>query len=113
MPPDYWLDTNSYIDPSRRFYAFDIAPGYWNAIEAQADAGVIKSPQKVIEELLHNSALPDGSRDALGRWVAARQQVLGVEPVPAVQAAFTEIADYVQSTYQPVHVQTFLGGADP
>jgi len=73
----------------------------------------VKSPRLVIEELLHNGTRPDGSRDDLAEWVAARQQFLTAEPAPSVQASFTEIADYVRATYQAVHVQTFLRGADP
>ena len=113
MPAEYWLDTNSYIDPSRRFYAFDIAPSYWTAIEDQARSGIVKSPRLVIDELLHNGTKPDGSRDELGEWVAARQELLAAEPTRSVQASFSEIADYVRATYQVVHVQTFLRGADP
>lgn len=48
----YLIDTNIFIESARRFYAFDICPGFWEFLEkrcSQTDS--IKSISKVYDEI--------------------------------------------------------------
>lgn len=35
MADKYVFDTNSFVEAYRKFYAFDIAPGYWRRFERE------------------------------------------------------------------------------
>jgi len=106
--PDFWLDSDSFITPNRGPYAFDIAPGFWAFLERVAGEGVIASSRLVYEEL-HG-----GTGDDLSNWAEAmNERGFFVDPDAGVQAAFQEIADYVNNRYPPHQAAHFLGGADP
>ncbi|WP_434181414.1 DUF4411 family protein (plasmid) [Clavibacter michiganensis] len=64
----YLLDTNVFIEAKNRYYAFDLAPGFWEWLEADAAAGVIGS----IEEV--NGELAAGADD-LARWAQAHPEM--------------------------------------
>jgi len=51
----YILDTNVFIEAAKRYYALDFAPGFWNALVAQATNGRVMSIDKVKNEL-HSSS---------------------------------------------------------
>lgn len=105
--PDYWLDSDSLIDSSKRFYHPDIVPGFWTFVEQKADEGVIASCLRVYEEL-------QNVQDELSKW-ATKVNARGffVAPDPSVQAAFGEIADHVKNNYSDHNASEFLDGADP
>ena len=48
--PRFWLDTNVFITSKNTFYGFDIAPGFWEFIEQQAESGEIAAPALVFDE---------------------------------------------------------------
>ena len=102
----YCLDTNVYIEAHRRYYAFDIAPGFWDAFADWAAQGIICSPLPVYDEISH-------SKDKLAEWAKNNQASLVVTPGEATVAAYGEIADLVERCYEPQHVQVCLNGADP
>ena len=85
-----------------------IAPGFWSFLEQKANEGTIASSRLVYQEL-HN-----GAEDELRAWAEARKDGgLFVEPDSHVQAAFQEIADYVNANYPLHQAAQFLSGADP
>jgi hypothetical protein len=103
----FWLDASVLIEAKRRYYAFDLAPGFWQLLDQQCDAHVIKSPLEVFHELAD-------SGDDLSDWAKARRNGnLFVEPDDAVQEALREIADYVIGYYSEASANDFLDGADP
>ena len=53
MPPTtvYVLDSNIFIEAKRRYYAFDLCPGFWDALVWQHGQGVITSVDRVKAEL--------------------------------------------------------------
>jgi Domain of unknown function (DUF4411) len=103
----FWLDANVFIEAKRRYYAFDLAPGFWTVLEQQCEAQVIKSPFEVFRELAD-------SGDDLTEWAKAhRDGDLFVEPDDVVQAALRDIADFVTGTYIEAAATRFLDGADP
>ena len=102
----YCLDTNVYIEAHRRYYAFDIAPGFWEGLSRLVERQTICSSVLVFEEIAD-------SDDELAQWASANKGVLFVQPDEAAQDAYREIADLVERLYEPQHVQKFLSGADP
>lgn len=60
------LDANVFIEAHRRYYAFDICPGYWAALIAHHGGGRLCSIDRVKDEL-------DAQADALSQW--AQQQL--------------------------------------
>jgi len=102
----YCLDANVYIEAHRRYYAFDIAPGFWEAFAEWATQGVIRSPLPVYGEITL-------SKDQLAEWATAHKESLFVVPDESTVSAYGGIADLVVRHYEPQHVQVFLSGADP
>jgi len=60
----YCLDTNIFIEAHRRYYAFDIAPPFWNALADWGAQRVICATKAVYEDLANNN-------DELSGWVKA------------------------------------------
>jgi hypothetical protein len=56
----YVLDTNVFIDAANRYYAFDIAPGFWDSLALLAQIGSVRSIDRVYQELSrHEDGLYD------------------------------------------------------
>lgn len=104
----YCLDANVFIEAHRRYYAFDIAPGFWNGLARLIDSQVICSPSLVYKELLNADF-----EDRLVDWAKTNKDALFVEPDEATQDVYSQIADMVARVFEPQHVQIFLSGADP
>ena len=102
----YCLDANVYIEAHRRYYAFDIAPGFWDAFSDWAAQGIILSPLPIYDEIAH-------TKDQLAEWAKAHKESLFVDPDESTVTAYSEIADLAVRHYEPQHVQVFLKGADP
>jgi len=60
--PVYVLDANVFIEAARRYYAFDVAPAFWNGLVHHAARGGIKSIDKIKQELERVS-------DDLADWI--------------------------------------------
>jgi predicted nucleic acid-binding protein len=107
--PEFWLDADSFIEPKKGPYGFDIAPGFWKFLEQKASEGIIASSSLVYEEL------HDEVEDELSEWAEAQKDSgrLFIDPDPEVQATFKEIADYVNARYRYHQASAFLKGADP
>jgi hypothetical protein len=58
----YVIDTNVFIEAKRRYYAFDLCPGFWNALCWQHGTGSVRSIDRVFKEV------EDGADD-LADWV--------------------------------------------
>lgn len=53
--PTYILDANVFIEAARRYYAFDLAPRFWETLTEHATKGRIKSIDRVRHELEHGN----------------------------------------------------------
>lgn len=106
--PEFWLDTNSLVTPSRGPYRFATVPRFWEFLEEKAKAEVIASSEFVLKELL-------GSGDELEQWAKRQQDTLFWEAQKPVQDKLGEIADGVNANirYAQHNVARFLRGADP
>ena len=109
MPPEYWLDANVLIESKKRWYRFDVVPGFWSFLDAQWQQGRLAAPIRVYEELAERSD------DDLAQWAKERQGTpLFVEPSQEVQTLLREVAEYVENTYGNTKAtRDFLDGADP
>lgn len=64
----YVLDSNIFIEAKQRYYAFDVCPGFWEALVWQHGQGRIVSVDRVKMEL-------EGFRDDLSAWVTTTMPV--------------------------------------
>ena len=60
----YVLDSNVFIEASRRYYGHDFAPAFWTALEANAKAGKVLTIDRVELEL-------NKMKDDLSTWMQA------------------------------------------
>lgn len=104
---DFWLDTDSFIQPKDGPYGFDIAPGFWDFLKKKAREGIIASSSEVYKELKQGE-------DDLLHWARQQQDEIGffTEPDPIVQTIYREIAAYVNKKYPQHQSEAFLTGAD-
>jgi hypothetical protein len=63
----YILDTNVFIEAANRYYAFDIAPPFWDSLLQHADNGLIESIDWVKKELEKGKG-KEGEEDELAIW---------------------------------------------
>jgi Domain of unknown function (DUF4411) len=106
--PPYWLDANIFIEANNTFLNMEIAPSFWIWLEHKLKAGVLISSSLVYAEIVSKD-------DALKKWASVRKGAYWPEPDPDVQAAYREIAKYVEDKYEnssPAKVGEFLAKAD-
>lgn len=105
MPP-YWLDADVYIQAKNGPFRFEWVPGFWDFLAKQFDAGNIKSPKKVYDELTDYS-------DLLASWCRRmRHRGICVTANKNVQECYGKIANHVHAKH-PAHLANeFLKGGD-
>ena len=57
----YVFDANVFIEAARRYYAFDLAPRFWESLVEHANNGRIESVDRVKQEL-------ERGKDELAEW---------------------------------------------
>ncbi len=60
-PPRYVLDADVFMTAARSYYAFDVAPGFWQGLIQQASSGHVLSIDHVKQEI-------DRGKDELTQW---------------------------------------------
>lgn len=101
----FCLDANVFIQAHRFYYAFDIAPSFWEGLLFHAENGNICSPIAVFHEI--------SGDDELAQWVKEYRTILFEEPDDQINDIFAQIANYVSENYEPHQIAEFLDGADP
>ncbi len=105
--PNFWLDSSMFIEAKNGNLGFDIAPGFWKAMDRKASEGQLASSLLVYHELV------DDSDDELSRWAKDRKESrLWVVPDKLVQTKYAIIAEYVAQTYRAEEVAKAFKGAD-
>src|SRR2546429_8670541 len=90
--PIYWLDTNVFIQAKNGPYKFKVFGVFWAFLHEQIEAGTIRCPKMVYQEIVNN----EEPRDNLANWIKTRRQSgLFVDPNADVQNAMTTVADHV------------------
>jgi hypothetical protein len=105
--PKYWLDADVFIQASRKWYKFDSVPRFWVFMDEQLEAGTIRCPKLVFDDLIKGT-------DHLATWVKARKQ--NGLCVPLSEDVFTEynkIVDYInESGHLPHQANEFYAASD-
>ena len=103
----FWIDTNVLVQAKNDYYAFDIAPGFWDFIATNAKLGILRSPIGVYTEIAKGG-------DELTAWANTIKTInLFVSPDQLTQSHFKDIANYVNKSYEQLFSKPFLAGADP
>jgi predicted nucleic acid-binding protein len=101
----FLLDSNVFIEAKNRYYAFDLAPGFWEWLDSASDAGVIGSVDEVGQELTRGD-------DDLAEWARRRSDVFRPTDTAVVEK-LTELSLWVTSAgYTAAAVSEFLSVAD-
>jgi len=100
----YLLDTNVLIEAKNRYYAFDIAPGFWAWLERAHDQGLVCSIEAVRNELL-------AGNDELSVW--ARRNADFFRPLDqATTRHFAPLAAWANArNFTPAAIAAFTGNA--
>lgn len=104
----YLFDANVFITAARLYYAFDLAPGVWEWLAAQGDAGNIGSIPRVKAELT-------GSDDPLTDWAKARPDSFWIAESAETLVSASLLASWAMSddlAYTSAAKDEFLASAD-
>ncbi len=102
------LDANVFIQASRRHYAFDIAPRFWDSLLHHAANGEVRSIDRVLEEL-------ERGKDDLAAWAHDNfNSFFDTTDDGAVIQTFSDIMVWVhaQSQFLDAAKADFARGAD-
>ena len=111
MPTDkkYLLDANVFIEAKRRYYAFDLCPGFWECLVSHHQSASVQSIDRVEQEL-------DLGGDDLKEWVASVMPptCFASSDDPAVITEYSQMQTWVQSHAQflPQAKAEFAAAAD-
>ena len=99
--PKYLLDANVFIEAARRYYAFDLVPGFWESLIQSASRDSIGSVDRVKQEL-------EQGNDDLAEWVKNdfNDAFISTNTEDVIQT-FAEIMEWVEAQKQ------FSGAAKP
>lgn len=107
----YLLDTNVFIEASRHYYAFDLAPRYWTWLSAEHHKGTIGSVDMVRGEIV-----PQGKNagDELSRWAADMPEGFWQSCADVSQslAKLAQWADSGPNQFTSGAIDAFFGAAD-
>lgn len=105
----YLLDANAFMEASRLYYSFKIAPGYWSWLVARFQAGQISSVEAVYDEIT-------AGKDELVTW--AKGGSLGGFWLPDTEDSLASAADvatwatHEDRPFKQSAVDEFMASAD-
>lgn len=77
-PPTFVLDANVFIEAHRRYYAFDLCPGFWECLLHHYAGARLVSIDRVRDEILAGDALEDWVKNQAPRGFFASSRDLAV-----------------------------------
>ena len=104
----YILDANVFIEAARRYYAFDIAPPFWESLVHHASNGRIRSIDRVKHEL-------ERGKDTLAEWATTEfNDAFASTNEDDIIEAYSEIMSWVQAQnrFTDAAKADFASGAD-
>ena len=104
----YVLDANVFIEAARRYYAFDLAPPFWENLIYHAASGRIRSIDRVRAEL-------ERGNDELATWVMGDfSDGFASTDEEDIISSYTEVMDWVygQDQFSDAAKADFASGAD-
>ena len=98
----YVVDANVLIEAKNRYYAFDLAPGFWKWLERVNEGGAVCSIDPIFEEIIKGD-------DELKMWAREHRSFfcpIGQGPVKH----FSRITQWaVSQNYSPAALSAFTG----
>lgn len=92
--PAFVLDANVFIEAARRYYAFDLAPKFWESLVTYAGNGRVQSIDRVQLEL-------ERGKDELATWASGYfGHAFTSTDEPDIIECFSEIMSWVQAQAQ-------------
>jgi hypothetical protein len=104
----YLLDANAFMEANRLYYAFDIAPGFWNWLGDNSLARKVGSIDAVKDEITAGTG-------ELVTWAASRPTAFWVADTNEVVAGMAELAAWANDParqYRQEAVNEFMASAD-
>lgn len=104
----YVLDANVFIEAARRYYAFDLAPRFWEILISHAEQGRIRSIDRVKKEL-------ERGNDELACWAKEEfTQSFVSTNNGEIMGSYADIMTWVQNhnQFSDAAKADFAGGAD-
>lgn len=106
----YLIDSNIFIEAKNRYYAFDLAPSFWNFLDKAFLGPDVRSIDPVYKELTKQN-------DELADWIKARKSAATFLDISDAdtQSVYASIANTLSAStqYNSPGVANFLSGADP
>ncbi|WP_030149365.1 DUF4411 family protein [Mycetocola saprophilus] len=101
----YLLDTNVFIEAKNRYYAFDLAPGFWDWLAVAEESNLILSTEGVKSELIRGE-------DELATWARNSSTLFRPIDAPTINM-MRELSTWARSgNYSEAAVAEFLSIAD-
>jgi len=102
----YILDANIFIEAKRRYYAFDLCPGFWSSLLRHNSMGNLESIDRVEDELLEGDDLDVWKKQASGLFASTN--------IEFVLTAYRDIIQWAQrqERFSDAAKSEFAGGAD-
>jgi len=107
---EYVLDADVLIQAHRMYYAFDICPGFWDAMVLHQANSVIMSIDKVLEEINRGQGMDD-----LKRWIRDKIRAVFFYPTndSDVISQYGQMANWVNGQQFVQHAKAeFMSVAD-
>ena len=102
----YLLDANVLISAKNLHYGFDFCPGFWDWIVRSHDRGLVRSVEKVGDEV---RALDDD----LSEWAKSRGPAFFAPPEAADLPALNTVSEWArQQDYEATAINAFLQSGD-
>ena len=104
----YVLDADVFIEAARRYYAFDLAPKFWESLVHHAANGRIQSIDRVKKEL-------ERGKDKLATWATSQfSDEFASTDEEDVTESYTEVMGWVQAQdqFSDAAKADFASGAD-
>ena len=105
----YLVDANVLMEAHRRYYTFELCPGFWDCVAWNYKQGVLSSIDRVKREI-------EDGKDALSHWVkkSCPAGFFAATTDSKVTAKYGAIIAWVQSQarYKPEAQAKFAGDAD-
>ncbi|MBN1974355.1 MAG: DUF4411 family protein [Sedimentisphaerales bacterium] len=104
----YVLDANVFIEAARRYYAFDIAPAFWENLIQYATSGQLQGIDRVKQEL-------ERGKDELAAWTTSQFNSAFVSTdEEGIIESYSDVMRWVQaqSQFSDVAKADFANSAD-
>jgi len=105
---EYVLDSNVFMEAARRYYAFDLAPKFWESLVHHAANGRLESIERIKQEI-------ERGNDELAIWTTSQfSDAFASTDEEDVTESYSEVMSWVQAQdqFSDAAKADFAAGAD-